>query len=87
MGHELFLKIFDGPQNQNIFLCSPLVILIFKLKWSIISLFKVDKQREMSELAIKEIKGSLSLAIEDKTQLCDNFSSALFVSLTPFSQG
>ena len=56
MGHELFLKIFDGPQNQNIFLCSPLVILIFKLKWSIISLFKVDKQREMSELAIKEIK-------------------------------
>ena len=28
MGHEIFLKIFDGP--QNISLCSPLVILIFK---------------------------------------------------------
>ena len=47
MGHELFLKIFDGPQNQNIFLFSPLVILIFKLKWS---------EHKMSQLAIKEIK-------------------------------
>ena len=28
MGHEIFLKLFDGP--RNIFLCSPLVILIFK---------------------------------------------------------
>ena len=30
MGHEIFFKIFDGP--QNIFLCSIFVILFFKLK-------------------------------------------------------
>ena len=29
MGHEIILKFFDG--SQNIFLCFPLVILIFKL--------------------------------------------------------
>ena len=29
MGHEIFFKIFDG--QQNIFLCSIFVILIFKL--------------------------------------------------------
>ena len=28
-----------------------------------------------------------SLAIEHKVQLCDNFSSELFIFLTPFSQG
>ena len=28
MSHEIFMEIFDGP--RNIFLCSPLVILIFK---------------------------------------------------------
>ena len=32
MGHEIFIKIFDGP--RNIFLCSPLVTLIFKLRES-----------------------------------------------------
>ena len=30
--HEIFLKIFDGP--QNIFLCSLLVILICKIRES-----------------------------------------------------
>ena len=30
MGHEIFLKIFDGP--QNIFLCPIFVILFFKLR-------------------------------------------------------
>ena len=33
MGHEIFFKIFDGP--QNIFLCSIFVILFFKSRgWS-----------------------------------------------------
>ena len=44
MGHEIFLKIFDRP--HNIFLCSPLVILFFKLR---------ESEDEMSKLAIKEI--------------------------------
>ena len=44
IGHEIFLKIFDEP--QNIFLCSPLVILIFKLRWS---------EHKTFHLAIKEI--------------------------------
>ena len=44
MGHEIFLKIFDG--SQNIFVCSPLLILIFKLR---------ESERKMSKLAIKEI--------------------------------
>ena len=44
MGHEIFLKIFDGP--QNIFLHSPLVILIFKLR---------ESDHKMSKLAVKEI--------------------------------
>ena len=30
MGHEMFFKIFDEP--QNIFLCSIFVILFFKLR-------------------------------------------------------
>ena len=30
MDHEIFFKIFDGP--RNIFLCSILIILFFKLK-------------------------------------------------------
>ena len=30
MGREMFFKIFDGP--QNIFLCSVLIIAIFKLR-------------------------------------------------------
>ena len=44
MSHEMYLKMFDG--TQNIFLCSPLEILIFKLRESENKLFK---------LAIKEI--------------------------------
>ena len=32
MGHKIFLKILDGP--QNIFLCSPLEIFISKLMGS-----------------------------------------------------
>ena len=44
MDPEMFLKIFDGP--QNIFSCSPLVNLIFKLSGS---------EKKMSKLAIKEI--------------------------------
>ena len=43
MGHKIFLQIFDGP--QNIFLRSPLVILIFKH----------NSDYKMSKLAIKEI--------------------------------
>ena len=44
MGHAIFLKIFDGP--QNIFSCSPSVILIFELR---------ESEQKMSKLAIKEI--------------------------------
>ena len=44
MGHEIFSKIFDGP--QNIFLCSVFVILFFKLRWL---------QHKISKLVIKEI--------------------------------
>ena len=44
MDCEIFVNIFDGP--RNIFLCSPLVILIFKLK---------ESERKMSKLAIMEI--------------------------------
>ena len=44
MGHEMFWKSFDGP--QNIFLCFPLVILIFKLR---------ESGHKMFKLAIKEI--------------------------------
>ena len=44
MGHEIFLKIFYGP--QNIFLCFLLVILIFKLR---------ESEHKISKLAIKEI--------------------------------
>ena len=44
MGHEIFLNIFDGA--QNIFLCSPLVILIFKLR---------ESEGKMAELTIEEI--------------------------------
>ena len=44
MGHEIFLKIFDVP--QNIFLCSPLVILIFKL---------TESELKISTLSINEI--------------------------------
>ena len=44
MGHEIFFKIFDGP--QNIFLCSALVILIFKLR---------ESEHKMFKLAIEEI--------------------------------
>ena len=43
MSHEIFLKISDGP--QNIFLCFPLVISIFKLR---------ESEQKMSKLAIKE---------------------------------
>ena len=41
MGHEIFLKIFDGP--RNIFLCSIFVIFLRVLEYKI------------SKLAIKEI--------------------------------
>ena len=44
MGHEIFFKIFGGPQNY--FLCSIFVILFFKLK---------GLQHKISKLAIKEI--------------------------------
>ena len=44
MGHEIFFKIFDRP--QNIFLCSNFIILIFKLK---------RLKHNISKLAIKEI--------------------------------
>ena len=42
MAHENFLKIFDRP--QNIVLCSPLVILNFKLR---------ESEKKISKLAIK----------------------------------
>ena len=45
MGHEIFLKIFNGP--RNIFLCSIFIILIFKLK---------GLKHKISKLAIKEIQ-------------------------------
>ena len=44
MGHEIFLKIFDGPQNT--FLCSSLIILFFKLR---------ESEHKMFKLVIKEI--------------------------------
>ena len=44
MGHEIFFKIFDGP--QNIFLCSIFVILFFNLR---------ALEHKISKLAIKEI--------------------------------
>ena len=43
MGHEIFLKVFDGLQNVS--LCSPLVLSIFKLRRS---------EHKMSKLAIKD---------------------------------
>ena len=45
MGHEIFFKIFDGP--QNIFLCSIFVILLFTLR---------ELEHKISKLAIKEIE-------------------------------
>ena len=44
MGHEIFFKIFDRP--QNIFLCSIFVILFFKLR---------GLEHKISKLAIKEV--------------------------------
>ena len=44
MGHEIFFKIFDGP--QSIFLCSIFVILFFNVR---------GLHLKMSKLAIKEI--------------------------------
>ena len=44
MGHEIFFKIFDGP--QNIFLCSTFVILFFKIR---------GLEHKVSKLAVKEI--------------------------------
>ena len=44
IGHEIFLKTFDGP--RNIFLCSISIILFFKLK---------RLMHKISKLAIKEI--------------------------------
>ena len=44
MEHEIFLKFFDWP--RNIFLSSPLIILIFKLR---------EFEHKMSEMAIMEI--------------------------------
>ena len=45
MGHEIFFKIFDGP--QNIFLCSIFVILFFKLR---------GLEHKISKLTIKGIQ-------------------------------
>ena len=50
MGHEIFSKIFVGP--QNIFLCSIFVILFFKLR---------GLQYKISKLVIKEILERLSM--------------------------
>ena len=44
MGHEIYFKIFDGP--QNIFLCSIFVTLFFKLRGLACQIYR---------LAIKEI--------------------------------
>ena len=44
MDHKIFLKIFDGL--QNIFLCSPLVVLIFKLR---------ETENKISKLAVTKI--------------------------------
>ena len=44
IGHEIFFKIFDGP--QNIFLCSIFVILFFKLR---------ELRYKISKLAISKI--------------------------------
>ena len=43
MGHEVFFKIFDGPQN---ILCSIFMILFFKVK---------GLKHKIPKLAIKEI--------------------------------
>ena len=43
-GHEIFFKIFDGP--QNIFLCSIFVISFFKLR---------ELRYKISKLAISKI--------------------------------
>ena len=45
MGHEIFFKIFDTP--QNIFWCSIFMILFFKLR---------GLEHKISKLAIKEIQ-------------------------------
>ena len=45
MGHEIFFKIFDGP--QDIFLCSIFVISFFKLS---------GLEHKISKPAIKEIE-------------------------------
>ena len=45
MGHEIFFKLFDGP--QNIVLCSIFVILFFKLR---------GLEHKISKLTIKEIQ-------------------------------
>ena len=44
MGHEIFLKTFDGPRNT--FLCSIFIIIYFNLK---------GLKHKISKLAIKEI--------------------------------
>ena len=45
MRHEIFFKIFDGP--QNIFSCSIFLILFFKFR---------RLEHKISKLAIKEIQ-------------------------------
>ena len=52
MGHEIFFKNLDGP--QNIFLCS-IFIILFKLK---------GLQHKISKLAIKEIYERLDMVIK-----------------------
>ena len=44
IGHEIFSKILDGP--QNIFLCSIIAILVFKLR---------GLEQKISKVAIKKI--------------------------------
>ena len=50
MGHEIFFKVFTGP--QNIFSCSIFVILFFKSR---------GLQHKISTLVIKEIQERLDM--------------------------
>ena len=63
MDHEIFFKLFDGP--QNIFLCSIFIILFFKLR---------GLEYKISKLAILVIKKDKACQInhiysEDKRQI------------------
>ena len=62
MGHEIFFKIFHGP--QNIFLCSIFVILFFTLR---------GLECKISKLAIKEIKEKLVMS--NKSHLLSRYKA------------